>query len=213
MKKIILFTIFLMLFLMNLGQAASEKCTPVEITGSDNISSSHPAINVADGSTDTHCRTNHSSPENAWVLYRFSNPVSFTKIKWYTYVSDCAPSVDIQVSDNGTDFTTIKSAINMGSWGNGETDAEGSGIYVRFFYNNNPSSLIGKLIGQGELEVWGSTEPSPPEDMNSLTLSGSGGGIYYPDVQASFPDVDWQTLDRLYIACSRLNDWFTFTII
>jgi hypothetical protein len=44
---------------------------------------------------------------------------------------------------------------------------------------------------------------TPPEDMNTLTLSGSGGGIYFPDIQASFPEVDWQTLDRLYIAADN----------
>lgn len=30
-----------------------------------------------------------------------------------------------------------------------------------------------------------------------------GTGIYYPDVQASFPDVDWSTLDRLYVPAGQ----------
>src|SRR5690606_13611895 len=30
-----------------------------------------------------------------------------------------------------------------------------------------------------------------------------GSGIYYPDVQASFPEVDWSTLDRLYVPAGQ----------
>lgn len=40
-----------------------------------------------------------------------------------------------------------------------------------------------------------------PEPLSSLTLPvlTPGKGYYYPDIQASFPNVDWQGLDRLYI--------------
>ncbi|MEM9696466.1 MAG: right-handed parallel beta-helix repeat-containing protein, partial [Myxococcota bacterium] len=36
----------------------------------------------------------------------------------------------------------------------------------------------------------------PPETTFTLPLDE---GTFYPDVQASFPEVDWQTLDRLYL--------------
>ncbi|MEM9556835.1 MAG: hypothetical protein AAGC60_21425 [Acidobacteriota bacterium] len=42
-------------------------------------------------------------------------------------------------------------------------------------------------VRAGTLETLLLPEPSP------------GQGLYYPDVQASFPGVDWQTLDRLYL--------------
>lgn len=55
----------------------------------------------------------------------------------------------------------------------------------------------------------GSTTPSTwplalgrwgtPTDTLTLPDVPDGEGLYYPDLQASFPDVDWATLDRLYI--------------
>src|SRR5262245_1257496 len=33
----------------------------------------------------------------------------------------------------------------------------------------------------------------------TFTLPVDGDGIYFTDVQASFPEVDWATVDRLYI--------------
>ncbi|APR74783.1 carbohydrate binding domain protein [Minicystis rosea] len=37
----------------------------------------------------------------------------------------------------------------------------------------------------------------------TLTLPGGTPGIYYNDIQASFPEVDWQKLDRLYIPAGK----------
>jgi hypothetical protein len=38
-----------------------------------------------------------------------------------------------------------------------------------------------------------------PENVLVLPEKADGTGYYYKDIQASFPDVDWQSLDRLYI--------------
>lgn len=38
-----------------------------------------------------------------------------------------------------------------------------------------------------------------PENTFTLPAPSANGGLYFPDVQASFPEVDWATLDRLYI--------------
>lgn len=38
-----------------------------------------------------------------------------------------------------------------------------------------------------------------PAPTSTFTLPSSGSSIYYLDIQASFPDVDWKTLDRLFI--------------
>lgn len=38
-----------------------------------------------------------------------------------------------------------------------------------------------------------------PEEVFTLPTIAAGGGYYYPDIQASFPGVDWQNVDRLYI--------------
>lgn len=38
-----------------------------------------------------------------------------------------------------------------------------------------------------------------PQDTFTLPAKNDGEGYYYPDIQASFPDVNWQELDRLYI--------------
>ena len=47
-----------------------------------------------------------------------------------------------------------------------------------------------------------------PAPTSTFTLpitdqTGSDGGVYLPDVQASFPDVDWQALDRLYMPAGQ----------
>jgi len=40
---------------------------------------------------------------------------------------------------------------------------------------------------------------------STFTLPGpnNSGGMYYPDIQASFPEVDWQNIDRLYIPAAH----------
>ncbi|MEM7587317.1 MAG: hypothetical protein AAF560_28275 [Acidobacteriota bacterium] len=42
-------------------------------------------------------------------------------------------------------------------------------------------------------------------ELTTLTLPGPGGngGMYLPDLQASYPGVDWQALDRLYIPAAH----------
>lgn len=35
----------------------------------------------------------------------------------------------------------------------------------------------------------------------------SGAGIYYPDVQKSFPDVDWKNIDRLYVPAGKYEEF------
>lgn len=44
-----------------------------------------------------------------------------------------------------------------------------------------------------------------PESTFTLTGVSDGSGIYFIDVQASFPDVDWETLDRLYIPAGHYS--------
>lgn len=39
----------------------------------------------------------------------------------------------------------------------------------------------------------------PPETTFTLRSRDVGAGLYFADVQESFPDVNWQELDRLYI--------------
>lgn len=38
-----------------------------------------------------------------------------------------------------------------------------------------------------------------PDEVLELPSKEAGEGVYYKDIQASFPDVDWQKVDRLYI--------------
>ena len=44
-----------------------------------------------------------------------------------------------------------------------------------------------------------------PENTLTLPAPAPGGGLYLPDVQASFPEVDWATLDRLYLAAGHYS--------
>lgn len=44
-----------------------------------------------------------------------------------------------------------------------------------------------------------------PELVFTLPEASAGGGLYLPDVQASFPEVDWQNLDRLYIPAGHYS--------
>lgn len=54
--------------------------------------------------------------------------------------------------------------------------------------------------GIGTDGVW----PAPTTSF-TLPSPGEGQGIYLPDVQASFPDVDWQTVDRLYLPAGHYS--------
>ncbi|MEM7480935.1 MAG: right-handed parallel beta-helix repeat-containing protein [Acidobacteriota bacterium] len=47
--------------------------------------------------------------------------------------------------------------------------------------------------------------PLSAGSLETLTLPGPGGngGMYLPDLQATYPGVDWQTLDRLYIPAAH----------
>lgn len=44
---------------------------------------------------------------------------------------------------------------------------------------------------------------SSPDETFELPHRNDGEGYYYKDIQASFPDVNWQTLDRLYIPAGK----------
>lgn len=46
------------------------------------------------------------------------------------------------------------------------------------------------------------------EPLETFTLPGpsADGGMWYPDLQASFPGVDWQTLDRLYLPAAHYRN-------
>lgn len=44
-----------------------------------------------------------------------------------------------------------------------------------------------------------------PETTFTLPAPDPGGGLYLPDVQESFPDVDWTTLDRLYLPAAHYS--------
>lgn len=45
----------------------------------------------------------------------------------------------------------------------------------------------------------------PPEAIFVLPSKADGSGYYYPDIQASFTDINWQTLDRLYIPAGKYS--------
>ena len=44
-----------------------------------------------------------------------------------------------------------------------------------------------------------------PEDILVLPAKADGQGYYYPDIQAAFPNMDWQSLERLYIPAGSYN--------
>jgi hypothetical protein len=46
-----------------------------------------------------------------------------------------------------------------------------------------------------------------PENVFDLPRP-TGDGIYYQDIQASFPEVDWQTLDRLYLPAGTWKNFY-----
>ncbi len=50
--------------------------------------------------------------------------------------------------------------------------------------------------------------PMPGSALETFTLPGpsANGGMWFPDLQDSFPGVDWQTLDRLYIPAAHYRN-------
>lgn len=67
------------------------------------------------------------------------------------------------------------------------------------------NAILPLLIDHSTMDVdrlaWPIVENTFGIPVSSLTLDGpvNAGGLYLIDIQKSYPDVDWQTLDRLYI--------------
>lgn len=62
-------------------------------------------------------------------------------------------------------------------------------------------------VGEGP-DSWAVEPGRWPAPTNTFTLpvtdqTGPDGGVYFPDLQRNFPDVDWQALDRLYMPAGR----------
>ena len=82
------------------------------------------------------------------------------------------------------------SACTGGDEGPGGTGGSGAGGGT-----TTSTSSTGGAGGATSCEDFGHFGP-PGE---TFALPAGGDAIYYPDLQASFPEVDWSTLDRLYV--------------
>ncbi|MEL7059564.1 MAG: right-handed parallel beta-helix repeat-containing protein [Acidobacteriota bacterium] len=62
-----------------------------------------------------------------------------------------------------------------------------------------------RRLALAALVTFGAVAVSPLAALETFTLPtpAAGAGLYLPDVQASYPDVDWQTLDRLYLPAAH----------
>lgn len=75
-------------------------------------------------------------------------------------------------------------------------------IIVCFFYFMG-EGLTAEKLAASSTTVTENGRWAAPDSTFTLPGSAGHGGMFYPDVQASFPAVDWANLDRLYIPAAH----------
>ncbi len=147
--------------------------TPVALTGSANVDPVYPVSNLTDGTSAVwYTIWNSSSMDDGWVLFEFDGLYDFSSLRYQTSQSGWAGNVDIQVSEDGIQFTNVATAVDMGSWGTKTIELNGVGRFVRLYFHNGTKAKVG---GQSLIELCGSpnlgdiTAPSTPINLSVVS--------------------------------------------
>ena len=114
-----------------------------------------------DGKPTTAWATITNPPPNpSFAWYDLGSVGSIGSIRWVFAQTGLADQYEVQLSNNGSNWTTLGTFTNVaaGSWVNLETNA--SGRYLRFVFHNPNGDT--KLGGLGEIQLWPpTTSPLP----------------------------------------------------
>jgi subtilisin family serine protease len=128
----------------------------------NSVSAASTGAYAYDGRTATSWYVSGASLSSAWIRFDLGATRSLTGVRWLFYRTGYADAFEIQVSTDGTAWTTVASLGNSAAnvWQTLATTA--SARYVRFFVRNpNGDTRLGYLA---EVEIWGSTSTAGVAD-------------------------------------------------
>ena len=138
-------------------------------TASSTQSSSYPASNAVDASTTTRWASQNSNPQ--WIRVDLGQRATIDRVvlRW---ASTYGRSFQIQVSDDGTTWTSIYSTT-AGTGGTQTLTVNGAGRYVRMYGTARSSSFSGYSLY--DFQVWGTFAPVQTYTL-TIVKSGTGQG-------------------------------------
>mgnify|MGYP001467594724 CR=1 FL=1 len=128
-----------------------------------------------------------------------------TKLGWILVAAAVGASACADDGGNGSGGATTGGATS--------TDGSADGSAGPTATDSSMATSGATTAGADDSDSGGETDGPPmacepfgkwPAPETTFVLPArEGTGIYYPDVQASFPEVDWATLDRLYVPAGQ----------
>ena len=146
----------------NLAKGKSVTASSTEVS----TSTSTVASNVTDGSYSTRWSSLFADPQWVSVDLGANYNVNRVKVSWEAAY---ATAYQIQISSDGTNWSTLKSVIGNTTMTNDQTGLSGSGRYVRI-YGTARATVYGYSLY--EIEVYGNAIESPYSGM-AITLPGT----------------------------------------
>lgn len=132
----------------------TEELSRLAIVGATAATPSNDPTRAYDGVPTTSWHTDKSRPDSTWIRFDLGQVRTVRKISWKYHVSGAADSVQIMVSSNGVEWTTLARRRNSPPkrWESIETDS--SARFIQFLYANpNGDRALGYLA---EVRVWSS---------------------------------------------------------
>ncbi|MGV9453150.1 discoidin domain-containing protein [Streptomyces sp. NPDC003635] len=138
-------------------------------TASSQEGAGYAAAAAVDGNlTGTRWASQWSDPQ--WLQVDLGQRADLSRIV-LTWESAYGESYQIQASDNGTDWRTLKT-VTGGDGGTDEVAVSGAGRYVRMLGTERSSGYGYSLW---EFQVYGSTDGTPPTGGGAVKVAGSQG--------------------------------------
>lgn len=157
-----------------------------------------------DGSTG--CLVQNALP--ARLIYKFTNPTCIKRFTtMYPSSTDCMTEYSIDVSNDGTNWTTLESVVNDGSAGMHTTDFPNNTQFCLYVSINatkrNPSQSVNLKFGQCQFYGRQLSVSVPKMTSNTApygTVSGNGSGNYGSYHAFSNNDYAWNSgnLNAIY---------------
>lgn len=134
----------------------------------DSEVSSFPAARLADGDLSTEWVNGGYRNATSWAAVELAESASIASVGIKTGPTAAGASYDLQVSEDGSTWTTVSSNLTNTTWGleNKPLPGGSSGKYVRIFWRNSASNpqphfSIFELVVNGEAGVVISPSPTP----------------------------------------------------
>jgi len=144
---------------VNVGTTSTNLALNKSVTVSSTESATYPGSYAVDGNSSTRWASAYSDPQ--WIQVDLGASYNINRVK-LTWEAAYGKDYQIQLSNDNTTWTTIKTVTGNTSLINDQTGLSGSGRYLRMF-----GTARGTVYGYSlyELEVYG-TSTLPPSSFN-----------------------------------------------